>query len=65
MDHRNVSSATEIAKLVDLFYESNRDGNVKIDGKEILILVAISILNQKISRCRMLIRNRVKMASMQ
>ena len=33
VDQRNVSSATEIARLADLFYESNRDGNVKVDVK--------------------------------
>ena len=33
MDNRNVSSATEMAKLADLFYESNRDGNTKIDAR--------------------------------
>ena len=33
MDQRNVSSATEMAKLADLFYESNRDGNAKIDAR--------------------------------
>ena len=65
VDQRNFSSATEMAKLANLFYESKRDGNVKINAKEILILVPISTLNTKISRCRMLIRNRVKMASMQ
>ena len=32
--------------------------------EEILILVTINLLNLKISRCRMLIRNRVKKASM-
>ena len=32
MDQRNVSSATEMAKLADLFYESNRNGNTKIDA---------------------------------
>ena len=33
VDQRNVSSATEMAKLADLFYESNRDGNAKIDAR--------------------------------
>ena len=33
MDQHNVSSATEMAKLADLFYESNRDGNAKIDAR--------------------------------
>ena len=33
MDQRNVSSATEMAKVADLFYESNRDGNTKIDAR--------------------------------
>ena len=33
VDQRNVSSDTEMAKLADLFYESNRDGNVKVDVK--------------------------------
>ena len=28
-----LSSATEMAKLDDLFYQSNRDGNVKVDTK--------------------------------
>ena len=32
VDQRNVSSATKVAKLADLFYESNRDGNAKIDA---------------------------------
>ena len=32
-DQRNVSSATEMTKLADLFYESNKDGNVKVDAK--------------------------------
>ena len=34
VDQRNVSSATELAKLADLFYESNRDGNTKIDASQ-------------------------------
>ena len=33
MDQRNVSSATEMAKLADLFHESNRDENKKIDAR--------------------------------
>ena len=33
MDQRNVSSVTEMAKLADLFYESNRDENKKIDAR--------------------------------
>ena len=33
LDQRIVSSATEIAKLADLFHESNREGNAKIDGR--------------------------------
>ena len=33
VDQRNVSSATEMAKLADLFYESNRDGNTKLDAR--------------------------------
>ena len=33
VDQRNVSSATEMTKLADLFYESNRDGNAKIDAR--------------------------------
>ena len=32
VDQRIASSATEMAKLADLFYESNRDGNAKIDA---------------------------------
>ena len=32
-DQRNVSSATEMPKLADLFCESNRDGNAKIEAK--------------------------------
>ena len=32
MDQRNLSSATKIAKLADLFYESNRDGNTQFDA---------------------------------
>ena len=32
VDQRNVSSATEKAKLADLFCESNRDGNENIDA---------------------------------
>ena len=30
VDQRNVSSSTKMAKLADLFYESNRDGNTKL-----------------------------------
>ena len=33
VDQCNVSLVAEMAKLADLFYESNRDGNVKIDAK--------------------------------
>ena len=33
VDQRNVSSATKMAKLADLFYESNRYGNAKIDAR--------------------------------
>ena len=33
VDQRNVTSATEMAKLADLFYESNRDENAQIDTK--------------------------------
>ena len=33
VDQRDVSSATEMAKLADLFYESNRDENTKIDAR--------------------------------
>ena len=33
VDHRNVPSATESTQLADLFYESNGDGNAKIDAK--------------------------------
>ena len=33
VDQRNVSSDTEMAKIADLFYESNRDGNTKIDAR--------------------------------
>ena len=33
VDQRNVSSAMEMAKLADLLYESNRDGNAKIDDR--------------------------------
>ena len=29
VDQRNVSMVTEMTKLADLFYESNRDGNKK------------------------------------
>ena len=65
VDQRNVSSATEMAKLADLFYESNRDGNTKLMLHEIFILVAISLLNLKISRRQMLICNQVKTASIQ
>ena len=65
VDQRNVSSTTEMAKLADLFYESNRDGNTKFDARRKFILVAISTLNLKMSRRRMLILNRVKTASMQ
>ena len=32
VDQRNVSSATEMAKLADLFYESNKDCNLKVDA---------------------------------
>ena len=34
LDHRNVSSVTELTILADLFYESNRDGNVNIYAKD-------------------------------
>lgn len=33
VDQRNVSSATEMVKLTDLCYKSNKDGNVKVDAK--------------------------------
>ena len=33
VDQRNVSSATEMAKLADLFYESNRDENTNFDAR--------------------------------
>ena len=33
VDQRNISWATKMAKLADLFYESNRDGNAKIDAR--------------------------------
>ena len=33
VDQRNLSSATEMAKLADLFYQLNRDGNAKIDAR--------------------------------
>ena len=33
VDQRNASSATEMTKLAYLFYESNRDGNKKIDAR--------------------------------
>ena len=33
VDQRNVSSATKMAKLADLFYQSNRDGITKIDDR--------------------------------
>ena len=33
VDQRNVSSAAEMATLVDLFYESNKDRNVKVNAK--------------------------------
>ena len=33
VDQRNVSSATEMAKLADLFFESNRYGNTKFDAR--------------------------------
>ena len=33
VDQRNVSSATKMAKLADLFYESSRDGISKIDDR--------------------------------
>ena len=33
VDQRNVSSATKMVKLADLFYESNRYGNTKIDAR--------------------------------
>ena len=32
-DQRNVSSATEMAKLADLLYELNMDGNAKFDAR--------------------------------
>ena len=33
MNQRNVHSATEMAKIAYLFYESNRDGNTKFDTR--------------------------------
>ena len=33
VDQRNVSSATEMARLAELFYESNRDGSTKMDAR--------------------------------
>ena len=33
VNQRDVSSATEMAMLADLFYESNRDGNAKFDAR--------------------------------
>ena len=33
VDQHNVSSAMEMAKLADLFYESNRRGNINVDVK--------------------------------
>ena len=66
VDKRNVFSATEMAKLADLFYESNRVGNTKIDIRQHFYFRGNQpSLNLKISRCRMLIRNRVKTASTQ
>ena len=65
MDQRNVSSATEMAKLADLFYESNRDGNAKIDAKRNFNSRGYLPFKPKYSLCRMLIRNRVKTAPMQ
>ena len=65
VDQRNVSSATEMAKLAVLFTSRTETGIQKLMLDEIFILVAISLLNLKISRRRMLISNRVKTASMQ
>ena len=65
VDQRNVFSVTEMAKLADLFYESNRDRNTKIDARRNFNSYGNQPLNLNIFRCRMLIRNRVKTASMQ
>ena len=51
VDQRNVSSATKMAKLADLFMSRTDTGMQKLMLEEILILVAISLLNLKISRC--------------
>ena len=65
MDQRNVSSATKMAKLADLFYELNRDGNIKIDARRNFYSRGNQPFKPKISRRRMLILNRVKTASVQ
>ena len=49
MDQRNVSSATEMAKLADLFYEPNRDGSTKIDARRNFNSRGNQPLNLKIS----------------
>ena len=65
VDQRNVSSLTEMAKLADLFDESNRDGNAKIDARINCNSRGNQRFKPQMSRCRMLIRNLVKMASVQ
>ena len=65
VNQRYVSSATEMAKLAYLFYASNRDGSVKVDAKRNFNSRGNQYFNLTISRCRMLIRNRVKTASIE
>ena len=65
MDQRNVSSATEMAKLADLFYESNRDGNAKFDARRHFNSLGNQPFKSINFSMPMLVRNRVKMAPMQ
>ena len=42
VDQRNASLTTEIEKLSDLFYESNKGSSMKVDAKRILIVLAVT-----------------------
>ena len=50
VDQRNVFSAAEMAKLADLFYESNRDRNIKINSGRNFYSRGNQPLNLKTSR---------------
>ena len=51
VDQRNVSSTTEMAQLADLFYESNKDENKKIDARRHFYSRGNQPFKPKISRC--------------